>query len=125
MSDPEGQLHGFELNLATGEFDNNNRAIARCIFATSTADISNIDEAEFIDETEQRRAEYLRGDGPIFAIYETIDGMYEQRKAENRRFAPEERALIKTVRQRTFTMWVLRRWPAAPTAKNPPSTTPR
>jgi hypothetical protein len=103
---PEGEVIGRVLNLITGDFEVAPvRMISEVLFATSSADISRLSEAEFIDETERRREEYLRGDGPIFAIYDVINGMYEQRKSENRSFTPEERALIVTLRRRTFAMW--------------------
>lgn len=101
----ESGVQGYLLNLVSGDFELNNDLIGKVLAATTASDISALDEDEFIDQTERIREDYLRGDGPIFALYETIDGLYEQRKREGRRFTPEERALIRKLRRQTFTMW--------------------
>lgn len=95
---------GYLLNLRSGDFDERNDLIREVLFAT-TEDIHPRSHDDFIVNTEELRAHYLRGDGPIFALYETIAGIHEQREAENRRFSDQERALIRTLRHRTFQMW--------------------
>jgi hypothetical protein len=105
VSTPDGDQQGYVLNLHTGAFDPDNRLINEVMFAT-TGEISRVGEDEFIDETEITRADYLNGDGPIFALYQTIDSIYNQAKNEGReRVNPQELALIKALRRRTFTMW--------------------
>lgn len=95
---------GYLLNLTSGDFDERNDLISEVMFAT-TEDIHPRSHDDFIVSTEEFRAHYLRGDGPIFSLYETIAGIYEQRKAESRRFSEQERALIRTLRHRIFQMW--------------------
>ncbi|WP_243789531.1 hypothetical protein [Saccharopolyspora gloriosae] len=102
--DHEHREKGYLLNLHDGDFDERSDLIAEVVFAT-TEDIHPRSHEAFIVNTEECRADHLRGDGPIFALYETIEGLYEQRKAENRRFPEQERALINTLRPRTFHMW--------------------
>jgi hypothetical protein len=75
--------------VRTGEFTETTAIIDDVLFAQG-GEISAVDEAVFIDEIE--RAHYLRGDGPIFALYETIAGLQEQAKREGRLLSPEERA---------------------------------
>lgn len=102
----EGRLRGYLLSLTTGNFEENNDVFDEVVWATSSSDISVIGEEDFVEQTEAARARYLRGAGPIFALYETVDGISEQRKREDRRrFTSEERALIKSLRRRTFQMW--------------------
>ncbi|WP_229372538.1 hypothetical protein [Umezawaea beigongshangensis] len=101
----DGERTGYRLKLDTGEFEPNNRPIPEILGATSTSEISSLNEEEFVWTTEEIRGE-LRGDGPVFALYETIDAMYEQKEREGRKaFTPEERALIRSIRRRTFRMW--------------------
>ncbi|RZQ65026.1 hypothetical protein [Amycolatopsis suaedae] len=102
---PDGGLTGYLYNRSTGGFDRRADLIQKVLFATSNPEISRLDEDEFIDETERIRAHYLHGDGPIFALYETIDGLYDQAKSEGRRLDPEEGALVDSLRKRTFRMW--------------------
>jgi hypothetical protein len=103
-STPEGGLVGHLLDLGTGEFKPNSRHIDTVLFNRSP-EIDSVDELEFIDATERERAHYLRGDGPIFALYDTIQGLYDQAKAEGRRVSKEELALIKSLRRKTYQLW--------------------
>ena len=100
-----GNVAGFMLNLRTGAFDENNQHIDDVLFAMGEAEIRKLNEQRFIQETEMERQHYLRGDGPIFALYDTIEGLYEQARAEDRRLSQEELALIVSLRSRTFQMW--------------------
>ncbi|SMC89997.1 hypothetical protein [Kibdelosporangium aridum] len=103
--DAEGNLYGHVLNLRTGEFDLATNLIRRVLYDVH-ADIDEIDEAEFIDATERERARYLVGDGPIFALYDTIQGIIDQAEREGRnRLEPHENALVTQLRKQTFTMW--------------------
>jgi hypothetical protein len=101
---PEGGLTGHLLDLETGEFQQDNRLIDTVLF-NRKPEINSVDEAEFIDETEQARMRYLRGDGTIFALYDTIAGLYAQAKSEGRRITPQELALIRSLRRRTYQLW--------------------
>lgn len=100
-----GEVVGEILDLHTGRFERDDRHINRVLFATTESDIFREDEEGFVQQTEMTRARYLRGEGPIFALYETIDGLYEQAKDEGRRPTPEEIALAKSLRRRTYRMW--------------------
>ncbi|MGH3858983.1 hypothetical protein [Actinokineospora sp.] len=105
-ADAEGNWIGYLLNIDTGEFELDNRPITEVLFATSTSEVAVLNEDDFIRRTEEERAGYLRGDGPIFALYDTIAGLFEQREREGRQsFHDEERALIRSIRKRTFKMW--------------------
>ncbi|GAA4550623.1 hypothetical protein [Amycolatopsis samaneae] len=104
-STPDGGLMGTILNLNTGLFEENNAHIRECIWATDSADISQVSEKRFVQETEFARRDFLSGDGPIFALYETINGLYAQARTEGRSLRPEERALVQTLSERTFALW--------------------
>ncbi|ALG13903.1 hypothetical protein [Kibdelosporangium phytohabitans] len=101
---PDGGQRGYLLNTRTGEFEENNAIIPEVMFARA-GDISYIGEAEFIDRTEVERQRYFDGDGPIFALYQTIEGLYDQAESEGRPITPQELALVKALRRRTFAMW--------------------
>jgi hypothetical protein len=103
-STPEGGLTGHLLDLATGEFKENNGLIDDVLF-NRKPEINSVDEAQFVDQTEQERMHYLRGDGTIFALYETIAGLYDQAKREGRRITREELALVRSLRRRTYQLW--------------------
>jgi hypothetical protein len=100
-----GNVGGFMLNLWTGGFDKNNRHIDEVLFAMGTPEISKLNENRFVQETEKLREHYLRGDGAVFALYDTIRALYAQALAEDRRITKEEVALVISLRKHTFGMW--------------------
>lgn len=104
-STSDGGLTGYLLNPRTGEFDEKPEHVREVMWAMASSDISKVPEEKFVQETERARAYELKGSGPIFALYETIDGLYAQAKSEDRRLEPQESALIMALRQRTFKMW--------------------
>ncbi|MEU4662591.1 hypothetical protein AB0F83_12630 [Micromonospora chalcea] len=59
----------------------------------------------FVQHVEQLRGRYLSGEGPIFALYETVRALAAPAIAERRPFTAEEAALIKGIRRRTFVMF--------------------
>ncbi len=104
-TDSEGNWVGHRLNLDTGEFEPDNGPIAEVLLATSTSEITALNRDRFIWRTEQER-ERLRGDGPVFALYDTIKAIYENAAREGRQsITSEERELIRSIRRRTFQMW--------------------
>ncbi|MEC3974644.1 hypothetical protein [Amycolatopsis sp. H20-H5] len=101
----DGGLTGHLLNLETGAFDQDDSRITEVLRAGSSSDISRLDEAEFIVETERARSWQLTGDGPIFALYDDIEALHELAKQERRAFTAPERARLAELRNRTFTLW--------------------
>src|SRR5687767_3864643 len=102
-------LHGarlsYRLNTRTGEFNLDNRPIPEILLATSTSEVASLDYDDFVWTTEQVRGR-LRGDAPVFALYETINAIYDQAAREGRKsITDEELALIESIRRRTFKMW--------------------
>ncbi|MFI7301946.1 hypothetical protein ACIBM8_01920 [Micromonospora aurantiaca] len=59
----------------------------------------------FVQHVEQLRGRYLSGEGPVFALYETVRALEAPAVAERRPFTAEEAALIKGIRRRTFVMF--------------------
>ena len=104
-STPGGGRQGTILNLTTGLFEQDNGPIDEITRATSTSDIKTLTEERFVQETEAARMSFLRGDGPIFALYDTIRGIDALAVKEGRSRSAQETALVKALRTRTFKMW--------------------
>jgi hypothetical protein len=103
---PDGSREGVLLNWDTGEFEQaDDRVLFQASTASTTSDISGIDEEEFIRSTEEIRRDQLTGDGPIFALYAAIATLFAHKDAEGRRFSVEEYEVITLIRRRTFAMW--------------------
>ncbi|MER7168403.1 hypothetical protein ABT336_20340 [Micromonospora sp. NPDC000207] len=59
----------------------------------------------FVQETEAFRGHYLSGEGPVFALYETVQSMLDTAEREGRRLTPTEETLIRGIRRKTFVMF--------------------
>jgi hypothetical protein len=90
----EGGLRGYRLNSHLGELEIANSLLEDVLFEHEY-EIVMVHEAEFVDLAEQRRAQYLRGDGPIFQIYRAVDDALSDR----------DHTLAALLRRRTFALW--------------------
>ncbi|MEV5296421.1 toxin glutamine deamidase domain-containing protein [Amycolatopsis methanolica] len=106
--DGDGNLTGFLLNVRTGQFEENSTHLEKVLQDELPSNFRSLTEAEFIAETERERAFYLRGEGPLFALYATVDGMRKQAKEEGRALTAQEESFIESVQRRTFGMWEAR-----------------
>ncbi|MEU7787309.1 hypothetical protein [Amycolatopsis sp. NPDC049159] len=105
-STPDGGLKGTILNLRTGFFEADSSHIRELIWSTTESNIGGpFSEEKFVQETEIERNHYLSGDGPIFALYETINGINGTAFKEGRGRTKQETALVHALQKRTFKMW--------------------
>ncbi|WFE33858.1 hypothetical protein [Micromonospora sp. WMMD975] len=100
----EGGLTAWRLDRMTGGWRAANDIIDEIIFAVG-GEVFVRSADRFVQRVEQVRGRYLRGDGPVFALYETVRAIEEQAVAERRAFTPEEAALVTGIRRRTFVMF--------------------
>jgi hypothetical protein len=105
-SAPNGGLVGTLLDLTTGFFVQDSSHIREVMRATTESHIDGpLSEEKFIYETEVERNHFLSGDGPIFALYETINGIDGAATREGRSRTQQETALVHALQKRTFKMW--------------------
>ncbi|MEW2441910.1 hypothetical protein [Micromonospora marina] len=100
----EGGVAGWRLSKDTGGWHEANNLVDKVLFVGGD-EINEISPAEFVQLTEHERGRYLSGDGPIFALYETVRAIEDTLRAERRYPTPQEHALIRGVRRRTFVMF--------------------
>ncbi len=99
-----GGATGFIMQPFSGKFKRDGRLVAKMLLGMgNSADPATKDE--FVEAAELDRLKYLRGDGPQFAIYETIKGIFAAAKEEDRAPAPEEWALVRSLYRQTYAMW--------------------
>ncbi|MEV0115283.1 hypothetical protein AB0H77_18860 [Streptomyces sp. NPDC050844] len=101
---PDGREAGYELDIRSGEIEEDDSHIWEAR-NPRTHEIKEVDESRYLDLTEAARAHYLRGDGPVFALYAAIDSIYAHARSCARRPTVEEEALIRVIRRRTFALW--------------------
>lgn len=101
-----GAVRGYRLNVDTGRFQVENSALRRILAARPGDDIFQIDEEEFISLTEQQRAKWLRGDGPIFAIYRVVAELIALRDhVDTPTWHLTNTEVIPPLERRTFQLW--------------------
>jgi hypothetical protein len=101
---PEGGLRVLALSPRTGAFELDRSYVDKIWFGT-TADIETVDRAEFVQRVEEYRGRRLRGEGPVYALYETINGLVDASRAEARALRPDEKALVHTLRLRAHELF--------------------
>jgi hypothetical protein len=100
----EGRLLGWALDWDTGGWQPANELVYEVVGAPSP-DVFELAPADFVDAVEAERGARLTGDGPVFALYETVNAILDAAEEQDRDATPEERALVRGVRQRTYRMF--------------------
>jgi hypothetical protein len=101
---PGGGLAVWRLDRRTGGWKPANDIIDEILFAMG-GDIFVRTAEQFVQRTEEERGRYLKGEGPIFALYETVNAIENAAIAEGRPYTMEEAALVRGIRRRTFVMF--------------------
>lgn len=100
----DGGVAGWRLSKDTGGWQPANHLIDKVLFVGGD-EVDEISREEFVQLTEHDRGRYLRGEGSIFALYETVRAIEEDLGRERRYPTPAEQALIRGIRRRTFVMF--------------------
>lgn len=101
---PDGGARVWRVAIDTGGWREENDLFDEIVFDVG-GEVFRRTPEEFVQEVERFRAHYLEGDGPIFALYETVQAVRDVAKAEDRHLTAKERALIHGIRRRTFVMF--------------------
>lgn len=97
-------LVAYQHSHFTGKFEYIG-SVSRYIPTGGGVDVDEISREKFIEQTELERSRVLSGDGPQFAIYETIKGIRKDAREEGRLLTEDERALIASLYRQTYAMW--------------------
>jgi hypothetical protein len=100
---PNGELALLKMNWETGVFEYGMEYLARAL--SSDSDVDHVDEDDFIQHVESLRSRDLRGDGPLFALYQTINAIEDIAKAQGRQLTDEESQLRNELRRQTYAMF--------------------
>ncbi len=104
MPTSDGGLMAWRLSIDTGGWEAATHLVDEILFAVG-GEISVLTADEFVQRTEHDRGHYLQGEGPLFALYETVRGIEERLGRERRYPTPREQALIRGIRRKTFVMF--------------------
>ncbi|WP_433285330.1 hypothetical protein [Micromonospora sp. CA-244673] len=100
----EGGFTAWRLDRGTGGWRPANDIVDEILFAMG-GDIFVRSAERFVQRVEEERGRYTKGEGPIFALYETVNAIEDVAIAEGRAYTPEEATLIAGIRRRTFVMF--------------------
>ncbi|MEU5783583.1 hypothetical protein [Micromonospora lupini] len=100
----DGGAQVWRVSIDSGGWHEKNDIFVEIMLAVG-GDIFRRSAADFVQEVEAFRAHYLVGEGPVFALYETVQALRDAAKAQGRPLSPKEQALIRGIRQRTFVMF--------------------
>ncbi|MET7706869.1 hypothetical protein [Micromonospora sp. NPDC005413] len=101
---PDGGARVWRVSIDTGGWQEKNDLFTDIVFDVG-GDVFRRTAEDFVQEVEAFRAHYLKGEGPIFALYETVRSIEDLADAETRHETPREQALIRGIRQRSFVMF--------------------
>ncbi|MET8308341.1 hypothetical protein [Micromonospora sp. NPDC005173] len=101
---PDGGARVWRVFIETGGWQEKNNLFVEVTLGVG-GDIFRRTAEDFVQEVEAYRAHYLTGEGPIFALYETVRSIEDRADAEGRHLTLKEQALIRGIRQRTFVMF--------------------
>ncbi|SCF42347.1 hypothetical protein GA0074696_5660 [Micromonospora purpureochromogenes] len=101
---PDGGMLAWKLVRETGGWQSADRLIDKILLVGGDG-VEALSRSEFIELTEYERGRYLRGSGPVFALYETVSAITDALARERRYPTPEETALIRGIHQKTFVMF--------------------
>jgi hypothetical protein len=104
VATPEGGARVWRVSLETGGWQEENELFDEIVFAVG-GEISRLSRDEFVQEVELYRSTYLAGEGPLFALYETVKAITDAERRENRYLTPRELALVRGIRRKTFVMF--------------------
>ncbi|MGQ5260221.1 hypothetical protein ACTWLT_05635 [Micromonospora sp. ZYX-F-536] len=101
---PDGGARVWRVLIDTGGWQEKNDLFVEITLGVG-GEIFRRTAEDFVQEVEAFRAHYLTGDGPIFALYETVRSLQDLADAEGRHLTTKERALVRGIRRRTFVMF--------------------
>jgi len=104
LATPDGGMAAWKLSWETGGWEPADELVDEIIGAVG-GEISPIDRDRFIDLTEDARAELLHGEGPVYALYETVNALIKDALEQGRALTAEEKALVTGIRRRTYAMF--------------------
>ncbi|MEM8534914.1 MAG: hypothetical protein AAGF95_29005, partial [Chloroflexota bacterium] len=89
----------------TGDFEPGIELVDELLFAREQEIFRIDDEEEFLQSVERARGRHVKGEGPVFALYETIEALAETVRNERRHFTDKEEALIRGLRRQTHVLF--------------------
>ncbi|MFG2009792.1 hypothetical protein ACGFNF_12050 [Micromonospora sp. NPDC048868] len=104
VSAGDGSVAVWRLSKDTGGWDSANHLIGK-LLAADDDEIEELTRERFICLAEHDRGYYLRGEGPVYALYETVRAIQDGVACERRYPNPTELALIAGIQRRTFVMF--------------------
>ena len=105
LPSPDGGLAMWDFDEETGGWEPANHLVDEVLFAVGGEVSGRMSKDSFIQTVEAERALYVEGEGPIFALYQTIRAIEDASDEEGRELTKTEEALIAGLRRKTYAMF--------------------
>jgi hypothetical protein len=105
LPSPDGGLAMWDYDEETGGWEPANHLVDEVLFAVGGEVSGPMSKDRFIQKVEAERALYVEGEGPIFALYETVRAIEDASDEEGRDLTPTEAALVAGLRRKTYAMF--------------------
>ncbi|MEU7614723.1 hypothetical protein AB0B27_01205 [Micromonospora rifamycinica] len=104
VSAEDGTPQVWRIAMETGGWQRDDSILGELVFATA-GEVSRRSAEDFVQDVERYRSEYLSGEGPVFALYETAAAILDTAQGERRKPTAREQAIVRGIRRRTFVMF--------------------
>jgi hypothetical protein len=105
LATPDGGLAMWDFDEETGGWEQANHLVDEVLFAVGGEVSGPMSKDRFIQKVEAERALYVEGEGPVFALYETITAIRDAADKDERELTPTELAMIAGLRRKTYAMF--------------------
>ena len=99
----DGGVAILKMNWDTGTFEHAPE-LQRHIYH-ATGDVRAVSEEQFLQHVEAMRARRLSGDGPLYALYQLMNGIEDVAREEGRELAADEERLLAELRRESAALF--------------------
>ncbi|MEU1889055.1 hypothetical protein [Micromonospora sp. WMMD987] len=104
VSAEDGTPQVWRVDMETGGWQRDDSILDELVFAAA-GEVSKRSAEEFVQDVERYRSDYLAGEGPVFALYETAAAILDTARGERREPTAREQAIVRGLRRKTFVMF--------------------
>ena len=99
----DGGMTVLKYNFETGQFDYGMEYLSRLRFGKD--DVEKVSEEAFVQHVEKLRGRAVKGEGPVYVLYELINAMEDDAEEKGQALTMEEKALIVSIRRQTYELF--------------------
>jgi len=103
IRDEDGNMQVLKFDWDNGGFMPGADYMNKALFGRD--EVEEVNEDDFIQQTERMRRKFFYGDNAVFALYTLLDTLEAAAEKENRDLTEEERQIIAATQRKTYAMF--------------------